>query len=159
IETQQNMELLQKAIATLNYDEIQHLAHKMKTMGKQIAAKNVVPLLYEFDSPHVNELAIETLTQMYSKLEIEFQNLFEAINKRQGSYLLLLVRSKASIIVCFSYSSLECIKTSFLMLGTNSSSVCWTSLGITSKGIIVSSVNNTDRLMMFLSSRRLPGQA
>lgn len=84
LETQQNMELLQKAIATLNYDEIQHLAHKMKTMGKQIAAKNVVPLLYEFDSPHVNELAIETLTQMYSKLEIEFQNLFEAINKRQG---------------------------------------------------------------------------
>lgn len=80
-ETDKNMALLKIAIGDLDYTTIQHLAHKMKTMAKQIEVKNVLPILYDLDSPVVNEFSADKLKDMFAQLEIEFTQLFQAIEQ------------------------------------------------------------------------------
>lgn len=80
-ETDKNMELLEVAIGDLDYNAIQHIAHKMKTMAKQIEVKNVLPILYDLDSPVANEISIDRLKEMYLQLETEFTRLFQAIDQ------------------------------------------------------------------------------
>lgn len=80
-ETEKNMALLEVAIEDMDYTNIQHIAHKMKTMAKQIEVQNVLPILYDMDSPVVNEFSLDSLKEMYKKLEIEFTRLFKAINQ------------------------------------------------------------------------------
>lgn len=81
LETNKNMALLEVAIGKLDYTTIQHLAHKMKTMAKQIQVKNVLPVLYKLDSPVVNELSTDRLKEMLLLLETEFARLFQAIDQ------------------------------------------------------------------------------
>lgn len=80
-ETFQNMNLLKSAIEKLDYKDIQHLAHKMKTMAKQIAANKLIPILYTLDSPTVHELSKDILTEKYTELELEFSRLFKELER------------------------------------------------------------------------------
>ena len=78
-ETGNNINLLKTAIDHLDYDTIQHVAHKMKTMAKQIEVKSVLPILYELDSPIVNEIPTNVLLEMFEQLEAQYSLLFQAM--------------------------------------------------------------------------------
>lgn len=80
-ETDKNMKLLGTAIKTSDYVLIQQIAHKMKTMAKQIEANHVLPILYDLDSPVVHEFSVAKLKEMFIKLELAFTQLFRAIEK------------------------------------------------------------------------------
>lgn len=82
-ETQNNMTLLKSAIENSDYNNIEHVAHKMKTMAKQIEAKHILPILYDLDSPIVNEFTSEILLDKYKELEFEFSRLFHAMQQDQ----------------------------------------------------------------------------
>jgi len=80
-ETRNNMSLLKTAIDRLDYDSIQHVAHKMKTMAKQIEVKSVLPILYDLDSPIVNEIPTNRLLEKFEQLEVQYSLLFQAMQK------------------------------------------------------------------------------
>lgn len=80
-ETKSNMRLLKTAIDHLEYENIQHVAHKMKTMAKQIEVKNVLPILYELDSPQVKEISSKVLLEMFTQLELQYSLLLQAMNE------------------------------------------------------------------------------
>ena len=80
-ETRNNMNSLKIAIDNLDHDTIQHVAHKMKTMAKQIEVKSVLPILYELDSPIVNEIPNNELLEMFKELEVQYSLLFQAMQK------------------------------------------------------------------------------
>src|SRR5699024_187120 len=82
-ETVNNMELLKAAINISDYSQIEHVAHKMKTMAKQIEAQQILPILYDLDSPLVNKFSNEVLLKKYKQLEVEFTRLFKAIQQNQ----------------------------------------------------------------------------
>ncbi len=80
-ETKQNMKLLKEAIDVLDFESIQHLSHKMKTMARQIEATTVTPILYDLDTPAIVELSSKDLSEMYTRLELEFLRLFKAMEQ------------------------------------------------------------------------------
>lgn len=80
-ETRNNMNSLKIAIDNLDHDTIQHVAHKMKTMAKQIEVKSVLPILYELDSPIANEIPNNELLEMFKELEVQYSLLFQAMQK------------------------------------------------------------------------------
>lgn len=78
-ETENNMRQLKAAIENSDYSTIEQVAHKMKTMTKQIQAQFITPILHELDSPVVHEFSSKVLRAKYKKLEIEFLRLFQAM--------------------------------------------------------------------------------
>jgi len=80
-ETVKNMEQLKIAINISDFGQIEHVAHKMKTMAKQIEGKYILPILYDLDSPLVKHLSKKALLEKYKQLDFEFSRIFEAMQQ------------------------------------------------------------------------------
>ena len=80
-ETVKNMEELKVAINNSDFSQIEHVAHKMKTMAKQIEGKYILPILYDLDSPLVKHLSKKALLEKYKQLDFEFSRVFQAMQQ------------------------------------------------------------------------------
>lgn len=82
-ETLKNMTEMNSAIEANDKDQIRHWAHKIKTMAKQIEAKELLDTLYFLDSTKIDKCSNTKLKKAYKSLDLGFSKLFKHM-KQEG---------------------------------------------------------------------------
>ena len=82
-DTRTNMELLEKTMATPDYDQMNHVAHRMLPMFRQLKATDSVPTLEIMETARENTLEAEHLTELYVKLKEDVGHLIDEIEERE----------------------------------------------------------------------------
>ena len=77
------MKLLEETSATPDYDQVNHVAHRMLPMFRQLKAMDSVPTLEIMETARENMLEAEHLTELYVKLKEDVGHLIDEIEERE----------------------------------------------------------------------------
>lgn len=82
-DTSTNMELLRETVGANDFDQINHLAHRMLPMFRQLQVKEVVPTLEELELVKADHMDGAALKKAFEKLKVGVDRLVTALKKRQ----------------------------------------------------------------------------
>ena len=83
LDTRTNMELLGETTAAPDYDQMNHVAHRMLPMFRQLAVSDCVPTLEIMETATEDTLEPEYLAELYHKLKQDVGHLVDEIEERE----------------------------------------------------------------------------
>ena len=81
-DTRTNMQLLQEAVSTNDFDQINHVAHRMLPMFRQLKVKDSVLILEELELATTENMNSETLSQSLQQLKTKVKALVAEMEER-----------------------------------------------------------------------------
>ncbi len=82
-----NMSLLEESIDSLDYGQINNIAHRMLPMFRQLSVHGAIPLLEKFELAVVSQMNPGQLKDAFGKLKEEVTNLLTALKNRLSTSL------------------------------------------------------------------------